>query len=217
MNVKLAASMLSADFTNLGHHLKEVEQSGVDYLHLDIMDGHFVPNITFGPDQVAQLRKVLSIPFDTHLMISQPLNYIEAFADAGSDLITIHLESEGDSQEAIDLIKSKGVKAGLVVSPDTPIECLRPFLDDIKMILIMCVYPGFGGQAYLPKSTERIKACRQMIGDRDIDLQVDGGINFTTLETVVKAGANVVVSGSCLFNENIGANVEAFRKIIKNI
>lgn len=215
MKTKIAPSMLSADFANLERDLKEVERSGADYLHLDIMDGHFVPNITMGPDQVAQLRKVVNLTFDTHLMISQPLNYIEAFADAGSDIITIHMESEGDTKEAIDLIKSKGVKPGLVVSPDTSIDVLKPYLDEIKMILIMSVYPGFGGQAYLPQSTEKIKACARMIGDREIDLQVDGGINLATLETVVDAGANVIVSGSCLFNGNMNDNIKHFRKIIE--
>ena len=209
--------MLSADFANLERDLKKVEESGGDYLHLDIMDGHFVPNITFGPDQVSQLRKVINIPFDTHLMISEPLNYIERFADAGSDMITIHVESEGDTQAAIDLIRSKNVKPGLVVSPDTPIGLLKPFLDEITMILIMCVYPGFGGQAYIPESTEKIKACREMIGDRDIDLQVDGGINLANLKTVVDAGANVIVSGSCLFKGKMSENIKNFREIIKDI
>lgn len=215
--MKIAASMLSADFANLERDLKVVEKSGADYLHLDIMDGHFVPNITMGPDQVAQLRKVVKIPFDTHLMISQPLKYIEPFADAGSDMITIHVESEGDTKVAIDLIKSKGVKPGLVVSPDTSIDLLEPYLDDIQMILIMCVYPGFGGQAYIPQSTEKIKACRTMIGDRAIDLQVDGGINFKTLKEVVDAGANVIVSGSCLFKGNMFDNIKRFREIIKTV
>lgn len=215
MKIKIATSMLSADFANLERDLKKIEESGVDYLHLDIMDGHFVPNITIGPNQVGQLREHVKIPFDTHLMLSQPLKYIEAFADAGSDLITIHVESQGDTQAAIDLIQSKGVKAGLVLSPDTPIDVLRPFLDEIKMILIMCVYPGFGGQAYLPTSTDKIKACRKMIGDRDIDLQVDGGINFTTLKTVIDAGANVIVSGSCLFKGDMRENVKRFKEIIK--
>ena len=209
--------MLSADFANLERDLKKVEESGGDYLHLDIMDGHFVPNITFGPDQVSQLRKVINIPFDTHLMISEPLNYIERFADAGSDMITIHVESEGDTQAAIDLIRSKNVKPGLVVSPDTPIGLLKPFLDEITMILIMCVYPGFGGQTFIPKSTEKIKACRVMIGERDIDLQVDGGINLTNLKTVVDAGANVIVSGSCLFKGKMSENIKRFREIIKDI
>ncbi len=214
MNIKIAPSMLSADFANLERDLKEVEKSGADYLHVDIMDGHFVPNITIGPDQVAQLRKAVAIPFDVHLMISEPLKYIDRFADAGADIITVHVESEGEIKAFIDAIVNKGVKPGLVLSPDTPLEVIKPYLDQIKMILIMCVYPGFGGQSYISASTKKIKACRKMIGQRDIELQVDGGINFNTLKEVVEAGADVIVSGSCLFKGNLKENMGQFRKII---
>jgi len=214
MNVKIAPSMLSADFANLERDLKAVEKSGADFLHVDIMDGHFVPNITMGPDQVAQLRKTVSIPFDVHLMISEPLKYIDQFADAGADIITVHVESEGDIQTCIDAIVKKGVKPGLVLSPDTPAEVIKPYLDQIDMILIMAVYPGFGGQSYIAGTTRKIKECRKMIGDRAIDLEVDGGINFNTLKEVVDAGANVVVSGSCLFKGEMRKNMERFKEII---
>lgn len=215
MNIKIAPSMLSADFANLERDLKEVEKNGADYLHVDIMDGHFVPNITMGPDQVAQLRKAVNIPFDVHLMITEPLKYIDRFADAGADIITVHVESDGDIQACLDAIVKKGVRPGLVVSPDTPLAVIEPYLDQLRMILIMCVYPGFGGQSYIPASTEKIRACRKMIGNRNIDLQVDGGINFNTLKEVVEAGANVVVSGSCLFKGDMKENIGQFRKIIQ--
>jgi len=215
MNIKIAPSMLSADFSNLERDLKEVEKNGADYLHVDIMDGHFVPNITIGPDQVASLRKTVKIPFDVHLMISEPLKYIDRFADAGADIITVHVESDGEIKDCIDAIVKKGVRPGLVVSPDTSLEVIKPYLDHISMILIMCVYPGFGGQSYIPESTEKISACRQMIGNRNIDLQVDGGINFNTLKEVVEAGANVIVSGSCLFKGDMKENLGQFKKIIK--
>lgn len=215
MNIKIAPSMLSADFANLERDLKDVEKNGADYLHVDIMDGHFVPNITIGPDQVAQLRKAVNIPFDVHLMITEPLKYIDRFADAGADIITVHVESDGDIQACLDAIVKKGVRPGLVVSPDTSLAVIEPYLDQLSMILIMCVYPGFGGQSYIPASTEKIRACRKMIGNRNIDLQVDGGINFNTLKEVVEAGANVIVSGSCLFKGDMKENIGQFRKIIQ--
>lgn len=217
MNYKISPSMLSADFANLDRDLKSVEAGGADWLHVDVMDGHFVPNITIGPDQVKCLRKTIGLPFDVHLMISEPLKYIERFADAGADIITVHVEVEDDTQECIDLIKKSGCKAGLVISPDTPIDVLAPFLDDISMILVMGVYPGFGGQKYIPETTERLKGIRGMIGGRDIDLEVDGGVNFETLSTVVEAGANVIVSGSCLFGGDMKENISRFREIMDGV
>ncbi|MGL4607624.1 MAG: ribulose-phosphate 3-epimerase [Eubacteriaceae bacterium] len=214
MNYKIAPSMLSADFGNLERDLKKVEESGADWLHVDVMDGNFVPNITIGPDQVAQLRKTINIPFDVHLMIREPLKYIDKFADAGADIITVHVESQGEIRECIRAIKAKGKKVGLVVSPDTPISILEPYLNEINMILIMSVYPGFGGQSYIKSSTQKIRDCKKMIGDRPIDIEIDGGVNFETLEEIIAAGANIIVSGSCLYHGDMKENIDRFKKII---
>lgn len=181
MNYKISPSMLSADFANLDRDLKSVEAGGADWLHVDVMDGHFVPNITIGPDQVKCLRKTIGLPFDVHLMISEPLKYIERFADAGADIITVHVEVEDDTQECIDLIKKSGCKASLVISPDTPIDVLAPFIDDISMILVMGVYPGFGGQKYIPETTERLKGIRAMI-----DLVSKSALYLNTLGALSK-------------------------------
>lgn len=213
----ISPSMLSADFANLERDLKSVEAGGADWLHVDVMDGHFVPNITIGPDQVANLRKTIDLPFDVHLMISEPLKYIERFVKAGADIITVHVEADDDTKACIDLIKSLDCKAGIVLSPDTPIEAAAPYLDDIAMILVMGVYPGFGGQKYIPATTERLKGLRAMIGSRDVHLEVDGGVNFDTLSTVVEAGADVIVSGSCLFGGNMKENIDRFREIMEGV
>lgn len=213
----ISPSMLSADFANLERDLKSVEAGGADWLHVDVMDGHFVPNITIGPDQVANLRKTISIPFDVHLMISEPLKYIERFVKAGADIITVHVEADDDTKACIDLIKSLGCQAGIVLSPDTPIDVAKPYLDEISMILVMGVYPGFGGQKYIPETTERLKGLREMIGDRKVHLEVDGGVNFDTLSTVVEAGADVIVSGSCLFGGDMKENISRFREIMEGV
>ncbi|SDX86090.1 ribulose-phosphate 3-epimerase [Eubacterium barkeri] len=217
MNVIISPSMLSADFANLERDLKAVAASGAQWLHVDVMDGHFVPNITIGPDQVACIRKCIDLPFDVHLMISEPLKYIPKFAKAGADMITIHVESEDDPAACLALIKECGKKAGIVLSPDTPTSAIAPYLDAVSMVLVMSVYPGFGGQSYIPESTERLREIRAMIGSRDIRLEVDGGVNFDTLEAVVEAGADTIVSGSCLFNGDMTENVAKFNEIIATV
>lgn len=215
MKPLIAISMLSADFANLERDLKRAQAAGVDWIHVDVMDGHFVPNITIGPDQVGDLRKTVTIPFDVHLMVSEPLKYIERFAKAGANLITVHVESDDDPAACIKRIEDLGCKPGIVISPDTSVEAVKPYLDDICMILVMSVYPGFGGQSYIEASTDRLKTLKKMIGDRPIRLEVDGGVNFKTLSTVLDAGADTIVSGSCLFGGDVEGNVARFREIME--
>lgn len=215
MKTIISPSMLSADFANLERDLKKAEAAGADWLHVDVMDGHFVPNITLGPDQIGDLRKVINIPFDVHLMIYEPLKYIERFAQAGADIITIHVEVEDDTDACIAEIVRCGAKPGVVISPDTPVEILVPYLDKVTMVLVMSVYPGFGGQSYLEKSTERLRAIKEMIGDRPVRLEVDGGVNNETLSTVLAAGADTIVAGSALFGGDMEKNMAEFRKIIE--
>jgi len=214
MKTILSPSMLSADFAYLQRDLKKVEEAGAEWLHVDVMDGNFVPNITIGPDQVADLRKVIEIPFDVHLMINNPLQYIERFAQAGSNIITVHYEVHDDTQACIDLIRKCGASPGLVLSPDTETCVLEPYIDCIDMVLLMSVYPGFGGQSYIERSTRRIREVRKMIGDKRVRLEIDGGINMETLPVVLEAGADTIVSGSCLFKGNMQENIQRFREII---
>ena len=200
--IKLAPSILSADFARLLEDVKKVEKAGCEYLHIDVMDGHFVPNITLGPAIVKSLRKDVNMVFDAHLMIETPDNYIKEFADAGCDIIVVHQEACTHLHRTIQNIKSHGVKAGVALNPATPIETIKYVLEDVDMVLLMSVNPGFGGQSYIPVVTKKIKELRALIDEMglDIDIEVDGGVKPSNISEVVNAGANVIVAGSAIFN-----------------
>lgn len=199
--VRVAPSILSADFGHLESEIKKVEEAGADLIHIDVMDGHFVPNITIGPFVVKACRRATKLPLDVHLMIENPDQYIEAFAKAGADIITIHVEASKDLASDIELIKKNGAKPGVVVNPATPIEKVFPVLDKVSMVLIMSVNPGFAGQAFMPEVLGKIRKLKAESGKRNtvVDIEVDGGINLDTAKEVVKAGANILVAGSAVF------------------
>ena len=213
--IKLAPSILSADFARLLEDVKKVEKAGCEYLHIDVMDGHFVPNITLGPGIVKSLRKDVNMVFDAHLMIENPDNYIKEFADAGCDIIVVHQEACTHLHRTIQNIKSHGIKAGVALNPATPIETIKYVLQDVDMVLLMSVNPGFGGQSYIPVVTKKIKELRALIDEMglDIDIEVDGGVKPSNISEVVNAGANVIVAGSAIFNAgNIDEAVKSLRE-----
>ncbi len=218
MKYVIAPSILSADFTKLGSEIKETEENGAAYLHFDVMDGMFVPNISFGIPVMKSIRKATRQMMDAHLMVQDPIRYVEAFRDAGADLITVHYEACPDVRKTLVKIKDMGIKAGLSINPDTPVEAVREYLEIVDMILIMSVYPGAGGQKFIRESLDRIRDVRRMIQetDREIDLQVDGGVTLDNIEEIMDAGANIFVAGSAVFGGDIGENVrkcmEIFRK-----
>ena len=217
MNI-LSPSILSADFANLGRDILEAEKGGAKYLHVDVMDGKFVPSISFGMPVIKSIRSVSDIVFDVHLMIEEPIRYIKEFVESGADIITIHLEACENVQATIDKIHEMGVKAGLSIKPGTPVESLLPYLDKVEMILMMSVEPGFGGQKYIEASTERIRQVRTMLDERNLstDLEVDGGINVDNVSIVLDAGVNVVVAGSAIFGGNIKEKTLAFMEKLDN-
>ena len=202
--IKISPSILSSDYGNLSSELKRMEACGADMLHIDVMDGHFVPNITLGAPIVKCIRKSSTLPFDVHLMISDPYKYIPDFVNAGSDIITFHAEADSDIEKTIDLILASGKKAGLSVKPKTPVEAVYPYLDKLSMVLVMTVEPGFGGQSFMEDMMPKVSAVRSEIDRRglDIDIQVDGGINKDTISVAAKAGANVFVSGNAVFSSD---------------
>ena len=213
--IKLAPSILSADFARLLEDVKKVEKAGCEYLHIDVMDGHFVPNITLGPGIVKSLRKDVNMVFDAHLMIENPDNYIKEFADAGCDIIVVHQEACTHLHRTIQNIKSHGIKAGVALNPATPIETIKYVLQDVDMVLLMSVNPAFGGQSYIPVVTEKIKELKALIDEMnlDIDIEVDGGVKPSNIAEVVNAGANVIVAGSAIFNAgNIDEAVKSLRE-----
>jgi len=213
--VKIAPSILSADFSRLLEHVKEVEDAGVEYLHIDVMDGHFVPNISFGAPIMKSLKGKTKLFMDVHLMIENPDQYIADFVDAGADLINVHIETCTHIHRTIQLIKSHGVKAAVTLNPGTPLNTLEEILPELDMVLLMSVNPGFGGQSYIEATTDKIKRLKAMIDRKELtcDIEVDGGINLKNVKTVVAAGANVIVAGSAIFNtESIQNTVKAFRE-----
>lgn len=202
MKIKIAPSILSADFSNLLEDIKKVERAGVDMLHVDIMDGHFVPNITIGPLVLNSIKDKTSLPFDVHLMIEEPLKYAQRFKDAGADIISFHAEVVHDIDSTVKQIKKLGIRTAVSINPKTPLSLILSHLDEIDMVLLMTVNPGFAGQAFMPEVLPKIKELRKFISEHklDIDIEVDGGINLETAKEAVKAGANVIVAGSAVFN-----------------
>lgn len=213
--IKIAPSILSADFSRLGEEIRAVDRAGADYIHVDVMDGHFVPNITIGSLVVDALRKVTDKPLDVHLMIENPDLYVQAFARAGADIITVHQEAVPHLHRTIQLIKSLGKKAGVSLNPATPVETLDVILDELDLVLIMSVNPGFGGQSFIPSALDKIRSLRQRITQRGLvtELEVDGGIKIDNIREVVAAGADVLVAGSAVFEtKDYAATISALRE-----
>lgn len=212
MAVKIAPSILSADFARLGEEIRAIEAAGADYVHVDVMDGHFVPNLTFGPPIISSIRKTTALPFDVHLMIDPAQPYLETYAQAGADIITVHAEADKHLDRSLQVIRNAGKKAGVSLNPATPESAIEYLLDKLDLVLVMSVNPGFGGQSFLASQVEKIRRLRAMIGERPIELEVDGGINPETAGEVVAAGANVLVAGSAVFKgDDYAANVRAIR------
>lgn len=213
----LAPSILSADFKVLGEEIRSTSENGAEYLHFDVMDGMFVPSISFGMPVLKSIQGVSSQVMDVHLMVTDPIRYVEAFKEAGAEILTVHLEACEDIQAVLDKIHACGMKAGVSVKPATPVDALLPILDQAEMFLIMSVEPGFGGQAFIPESLDKIRNLRTLLNDKGLeaDIEVDGGIYLTNVGEVLNAGANVIVAGSAVFKGNIGENVRGFMEILK--
>ena len=216
--IQISPSILSADFSQLGNEIKKLEEGGADMVHIDVMDGHFVPNLTIGPPVIKNLRKFTKLPFDVHLMISPVHKYISAYADAGADIITIHPEATENLTNSIKHIRDLKKKVGVSLNPDTQINVISNLLDQIDLVLVMSVFPGFGGQKFIPEVISKIKELEKIKKQKNLnyDIEVDGGINFSNYKSVIEAGANILVSGTTIFKENSGdikKNIDSLKLI----
>ena len=213
----LAPSSLSADFCKLGEQIQEIERAGAQYVHIDVMDGVFVPSISFGMPIVSSIRPRTGLFLDVHMMVTKPERYVEEFIKCGADSITIHVEACDCIEETLKRIKEQGVQCGVALNPETPVAEIVPYIDLVDMILVMTVHPGFGGQKYIPECTDKIKEVRRLISERnlDVNLEIDGGVNIDNLKMNLDAGANVIVAGSAVFKNDISANTKAFLEIMK--
>ncbi len=218
MNYVLSPSILAADFKVLGQEMKKTEENGATYIHFDVMDGMFVPSISFGMPVLASIHDATEQFMDAHLMVQEPIRYVEAFQKAGADYVTVHLEACEDVKTTLDKIHACGMKAGLAVNPETDVKELVPYLEDVEMILIMSVHPGFGGQKFIPESLDKIREVRAMLNEKNLetDIQVDGGIYVENVREVLDAGANVIVAGSAVFRGDAGENTAKFMEILKS-
>lgn len=215
----IAPSLLSCDFSKMGQEIERMEKAKADFMHLDVMDGHFVPNITFGAPVIKAVRSYTDVPFDVHLMISEPLKYIDDFADAGADIITFHVECDSDIQQTIDKIKSRGVKPGLVIKPNTPASAVFPYLKDLYMVLVMTVEPGFGGQSFMEDMLPKVSQLKKQAEKENLKLliEADGGISCDTIGKASKAGVDVCVAGTAVFKaRDSAAAIEELKKIAEN-
>ena len=217
-NYVLSPSILAADFKVLGQEMKKTEENGAAYIHFDVMDGMFVPSISFGMPVLASIHDATEQFMDAHLMVQEPIRYVEAFQKAGADYVTVHLEACEDVKTTLDKIHACGMKAGLAVNPETDVKELVPYLEDVEMILIMSVHPGFGGQKFIPESLDKIREVRAMLNEKNLetDIQVDGGIYVENVREVLDAGANVIVAGSAVFRGDAGENTAKFMEILKS-
>jgi len=214
--IKISPSILSADFSQLGNEIKRLEDGGADMIHVDVMDGHFVPNLTIGPPVIKALRNYTKLPFDVHLMIAPVHKYIKNYAEAGADIITIHPEATDNLKESINHIKELGKKVGVSLNPNTKIDIIKEFLNEINLVLIMSVHPGFGGQKFMPEVLQKIKELKKIKDQQNLnfDIEVDGGINFDNSKLAIEAGANILVSGTTIFknnNGNIKKNIDTLK------